>query len=137
MAAASVAPEAFLTKRDGALIVDEVQRVPELFRTLKVVVDFILERPDGTLAGIEVKASTRVDTGDFKGLRELREAVGDDLQWGSFYTRPRRSSGSGKSSLPFLFLRCGNNRPANPRANRGLVGASRARFQGGYFNVLM
>jgi len=39
MAAASVAPEAFLTKRDGALIVDEVQMVPELFRTLKMVVD--------------------------------------------------------------------------------------------------
>ena len=45
-------------------------------------VDFILERPDGTLAGIEVKTSTRVDTGDFKGLRELQEATGSDLQCG-------------------------------------------------------
>jgi len=45
-------------------------------------VDFILERPDGTLAGIEVKTSTRVDTGAFKGLRELQEATGNDLQCG-------------------------------------------------------
>ena len=39
MSAASVAPEAFLTRRDGALIIDEVQLVPELFRPLKMVVD--------------------------------------------------------------------------------------------------
>lgn len=45
-------------------------------------VDFILERPDGTLAGIEVKTSTRVGTADFKGLRELQKATGDDLQCG-------------------------------------------------------
>jgi len=41
-----------------------------------------LERPDGTLAGIEVKTSTRVDTDDFKGLRELQEATGNDFQCG-------------------------------------------------------
>lgn len=39
MAAASAAPEAFLTGYDLPLIIDEVQMVPELFRTLKVVVD--------------------------------------------------------------------------------------------------
>ncbi|MEJ2883505.1 ATP-binding protein [Pedobacter sp. GR22-6] len=39
MAAASAAPEAFLSAFDGHLIIDEVQMVPELFRTLKVVVD--------------------------------------------------------------------------------------------------
>ena len=38
LAAASAAPEAFLTEYDK-LIVDEVQMVPELFRALKVVVD--------------------------------------------------------------------------------------------------
>lgn len=39
MAAASSAPEAFLTGYNLPLIIDEVQLVPELFRTLKVVVD--------------------------------------------------------------------------------------------------
>lgn len=39
MAAASAAPEAFLTGYDLPLIIDEVQMVPELFRALKVVVD--------------------------------------------------------------------------------------------------
>src|SRR5258708_26226369 len=39
MAAASAAPEAFLTGYDLPLIIDEVQMVPELFRALKVVAD--------------------------------------------------------------------------------------------------
>jgi uncharacterized protein len=39
VAAASAAPEAFLTGYDLPLIIDEVQMVPELFRALKVVVD--------------------------------------------------------------------------------------------------
>lgn len=39
MAAASAAPEAFLSAYSGQLIIDEVQMVPELFRTLKIVVD--------------------------------------------------------------------------------------------------
>ncbi|MBW0176666.1 ATP-binding protein [Sediminibacterium sp.] len=39
MAAASSEPEAFLTSYDLPLIIDEVQLVPELFRTLKIVVD--------------------------------------------------------------------------------------------------
>lgn len=39
MAAASAAPESFLSGYDSAVIIDEVQLVPELFRALKVVVD--------------------------------------------------------------------------------------------------
>jgi predicted AAA+ superfamily ATPase len=39
MAAASAAPEAFLTSYDLPMIIDEVQLVPELFRALKVIVD--------------------------------------------------------------------------------------------------
>lgn len=39
MAAASAAPESFLTGYDSPVIIDEVQLVPELFRALKVVVD--------------------------------------------------------------------------------------------------
>jgi predicted AAA+ superfamily ATPase len=39
MAAAGSAPEAYLRNREGALIIDEVQLVPEIFRALKLVVD--------------------------------------------------------------------------------------------------
>jgi predicted AAA+ superfamily ATPase len=39
MAAATSAPEAFLTSGKGTMVIDEVQMVPELFRALKVVVD--------------------------------------------------------------------------------------------------
>jgi uncharacterized protein len=39
MASASSAPEAFLAAFDHGLIIDEVQLVPQIFRTLKVKVD--------------------------------------------------------------------------------------------------
>ena len=35
--------------------------------------DFILENRAGQICGIEVKASTTVDSKDFKGLRHLQE----------------------------------------------------------------
>ena len=40
-------------------------------------VDIVLERDDGTIAGIEVKASATVKSGDFAGLRTLAEPCGD------------------------------------------------------------
>jgi hypothetical protein len=39
MAAAANAPYEFLTARNSALIIDEVQLAPELFRTLKIIID--------------------------------------------------------------------------------------------------
>ncbi len=45
-------------------------------------VDFVLERPDGTLAGIEVKSADRVDNGDFKGMRVLQQVAKDDFVCG-------------------------------------------------------
>ena len=45
-------------------------------------VDFVLERPDGTLAGVEVKTASRVDHGDFKGLEVLQQVSGDDFVCG-------------------------------------------------------
>ena len=42
-----------------------------------IEVDFVLERPDGTVVGIEVKASSAVSTRDTKGLRYLAERLGD------------------------------------------------------------
>ncbi|MBN9248919.1 MAG: DUF4143 domain-containing protein [Hyphomicrobium sp.] len=40
-------------------------------------VDIVLERDDGMIVGIEVKASATVKAGDFAGLRALAEACGD------------------------------------------------------------
>jgi uncharacterized protein len=45
-------------------------------------VDFVLERPDGTLSGIEVKTADRVDNSDFKGLRILQQIAKDDFVCG-------------------------------------------------------
>lgn len=46
MAAAANSPESYLRERKGALIIDEVQLVPDIFRALKVVVDELrLEHP--------------------------------------------------------------------------------------------
>lgn len=42
-------------------------------------VDFVLERPNGQLAGIEVKAAGQVQASDFKGLHELQQQVGADF----------------------------------------------------------
>lgn len=40
-------------------------------------VDLVLERDDGALAGVEVKAGERVSADQFRSLRKLREAFGD------------------------------------------------------------
>ena len=44
-----------------------------------IEVDFVLEQPDGKLAGIEVKARDAVSVSDFKGLNVLRDQVGEDF----------------------------------------------------------
>jgi len=46
-------------------------------------VDIVLERDDGMIAGIEVKASATVKAGDFGGLRALAEASGDRFAFGA------------------------------------------------------
>lgn len=46
-------------------------------------VDIVLERDDGMIAGIEVKASATVKAGDFTGLRALAEACGDRFAFGA------------------------------------------------------
>lgn len=45
-------------------------------------VDFVLEQPNGQLAGVEVKAAGQVQSIDFKGLQELQQQVGDDFLCG-------------------------------------------------------
>ena len=46
-------------------------------------VDIVLERDDGVIAGIEVKASATVKSSDFAGLRALAEACGDRFAFGT------------------------------------------------------
>ena len=45
-------------------------------------VDVVLERDDGAILGIEVKASATVAAGDFRGLRKLAAASGDRFSLG-------------------------------------------------------
>lgn len=45
-------------------------------------VDFVLERRDGQVVGIEVKASSTVGADDFRHLRWLRDALGDRFAGG-------------------------------------------------------
>lgn len=45
-------------------------------------VDIVLERDDGTVVGIEVKASATAKAGDFSGLKVLAEACGDRFAFG-------------------------------------------------------
>lgn len=55
-------------------------QVPATFGHLRtkegLEVDLVAEAADGRIVGIEIKASTRVDATDFRGLRLLRERAG-------------------------------------------------------------
>ncbi len=46
-------------------------------------VDVILEKPDGSVAGVEVKASATVGTSDFAALKELRDQLGKKFVTGA------------------------------------------------------
>ena len=60
----------------------------------KVEVDAVLENRQGKVVGIEVKASSTVGPGDFRGLRHLAERIGSDFIAGLvLYT--------GTQTLPF------------------------------------
>jgi predicted AAA+ superfamily ATPase len=57
-------------------------------------VDFILERPDGSVLAIEVKRTETVNIGDFKGIKVFQELVGKDFIGGVVLY-------SGKDVAPF------------------------------------
>jgi hypothetical protein len=57
-------------------------------------VDVVLERRDGSLVGVEVKAAASASAADFRGLRHLRDKLGDRFKAGVLlYTGP--------STVPF------------------------------------
>lgn len=61
----------------------ELRLTPYHFRDQQIhEVDIVLERDDGTIVGIEVKASASVTTSDFLGLRKLMEACGKRFTFG-------------------------------------------------------
>jgi len=69
-------------------------------------VDLVLETPDGRVVGIEVKASATVRSEDFKGLRFLRDALGNRFRRGVvlYLGRESLSFGSRMSALPMSAL---------------------------------
>ncbi len=61
----------------------DLQLTPYHFRDQQMhEVDFVLERDDGMIAGIEIKAAATVRSGDFAGLRTLAEAYGERFSYG-------------------------------------------------------
>ncbi len=61
----------------------DMQLTPHHFRDQQMhEVDIVLERDDGTIAGIEVKAAATVRSSDFAGLRILAETCGERFAYG-------------------------------------------------------
>ena len=57
-------------------------------------VDLVLERRDGSVIGVEVKTAASVDGRDFRGLRHLRDRLGERFKAGVvIYT--------GETTVPF------------------------------------
>lgn len=62
----------------------EMKLTPHHFRYQEThEVDIVLERDDGMIAGIKVRASATVRAGDFAGLRTLAEACGNRFAYGA------------------------------------------------------
>ena len=60
-------------------VLDEVQRVPALFSTLKLEVDIVIERGAPSVVGVEVKAGATVRNSDFRGLRKMAKVAGSGV----------------------------------------------------------
>ena len=61
----------------------DLQLTPYHFRDQQMrEVDIVLERDDGMIAGIEIKAAASVDSSDFAGLRVLAEACKERFAYG-------------------------------------------------------
>ena len=54
-------------------------------------VDLVIEYDDGTVIGLEVKASERAPAAEFRGLAQLRDALGPRFAAGIILTTGRRS----------------------------------------------
>ncbi len=65
------------------------------FRTSDgIEVDFVLEKPDGGIFAVEIKASATVNIHDFKGIQMLAALTGEEFLGGVVLY-------SGKQAVPF------------------------------------
>ena len=55
-------------------------------------VDFVLEYPNGSISGIEVKARGAVTEADFHGLKELHRQTDSDFMFGVLLYRGKKPS---------------------------------------------
>lgn len=69
-------------------------------------VDIVLERDSGSLCGIEVKAAATVTQADFRGLRKLAQAAGDQFVCGVVLYDGELSVGFGEGfyAVPIRWL---------------------------------
>jgi hypothetical protein len=69
-------------------------------------VDFILEKPDGSVFAIEVKRSEKVSIDDFKGIQAFQELTGKDFIGGVVLYSGRETVPFGKNlwAVPFFAL---------------------------------
>jgi uncharacterized protein len=81
--------------------------------------DLVIETGSGTLVGIEFKASATVNAGDFKGLRKLADACGDNFKQGVVPYDGGRPVLFGDLLVAAPCLACGRN--SNFRGLRGAV----------------
>jgi predicted AAA+ superfamily ATPase len=85
------------------------RRQPEMFHFRTHIgqeVDIVLEEPNGSLVGVEVKASATITAGDFKSLRVFKEAVGKRFRRGVLLHTGREclAVGGGLHGLPVSTL---------------------------------
>lgn len=71
-----------------------------------IEVDFVLEQPDGRIAGIEVKATSTPRAEDFRGLRFLADKLGDRFAYGILLNAAPEATPFGPklAALPFDVL---------------------------------
>jgi predicted AAA+ superfamily ATPase len=69
-------------------------------------VDFVLEKPDGSVFAIEVKRAETVTINDFKGIREFGELTGKDFTGGIVLYQGKHAVPFGKNlwAVPFCAL---------------------------------
>ncbi len=69
-------------------------------------IDFVLEKPNGQLAAIEVKSRDHVNASDFIGLKVLQQLTGNDFICGIVLYRGREVVPFGKNlwAVPFSVL---------------------------------
>lgn len=75
-------------------------------------VDIVFEHRDGSVSAIEVKASATVKSHDFRGLRHLRDKLGDRFKAGALLYTGAIPSPLGNACPPSPYVDSGRRKPA-------------------------